>query len=110
NAGPLFHATAQFVGKHVSDSGPQAKPLQEIAHALRYVPFGQPYAVVLQRVSELLLNPHDRIERVHRALWNQGNPGQPYLAHVFFGKRYQVDTAQPYLASGDPTRGVERAR
>ncbi len=36
--------------KHISDFGPQTNPLQEIVHALRYVPFGQPYAVVLQRI------------------------------------------------------------
>ena len=34
-----------------------------------------PYIVVLQRVSDLLFDPHDRIQRVHRALRNQGDLG-----------------------------------
>ena len=37
---------------NMSATGPQTKPAQEITHALRYIPFGQPYAVILQHVSE----------------------------------------------------------
>ena len=109
DAGPLLHAPAQLVGKHGGDLRPQADRVQEIPHALVELAPGHHHPVIPQGVGDLLLDPHHRVQRVHRSLGNQGDARQPHLAHLLVGEGHHVDAVQPDLTGFDPSGRLDHA-
>ena len=54
-----------------------------------------------QRISYLVPDAHDRVERIHRALRHQGKRTQPDASHLSFGQPEYVDSVQQDLALFD---------
>ena len=51
----------------------------------------------------------DRVERVHRALGDEGDLGQPVPAHLLFGEGEEIDAVEQDLAADDLTGRLDQA-
>ncbi len=69
----------------------------------------RPLAVGSHRVDELLADAHHRVERVHRALRDQGDLAEAEPAHLLVREPCQVHVAQEDLAALDAPGGMEEA-
>ena len=63
--------------------------------------------VGLEHVDELVADPHDRVEHVHRALEDQRDVAPAHLAQLLLGHSHEVLAAEQDLAAGDRRRGLQ---
>ena len=85
---------------------PQPNPCQEIAGGLTQLFLGNALVigkVVDNAISELPLNPHDRVQRVHGTLRDQGQFGKACLPHLVLGECCKVPIVESHTAPGNVT-------
>jgi hypothetical protein len=70
---------------------------------------GQPHPVVAHPEQQLLLDPLDRIERIHRPLGDQRDLRQPRLPHLLLVELQEIDPVEDDLAVLDPAGRFDQA-
>ena len=109
HAHALLHAAAQLVGKHTRHTGIQPHMLQQELYLGAELALALVIAMVLQAVDDLVLDAHDRIERVHRCLRHQRNIVEAGQAHLFLVQLEQIATVEDDLALDDAARRPDQA-
>ena len=66
--------------------------------------------MVVETVADLLFDPQDGVERVHRPLGDERDLGQPHLPHLLLVETEQVDAVEEHLAAFDPPRRSDQAQ
>ena len=102
DADPLFHATAQLVREHVGDSGFEPNLLEQVGYVAGRLGVALAYAVVAQPEQNLVLDPLDGVERVHRPLRHHRDLGEAHPPHLLLVKREQIGLAEQHRARLDP--------
>ncbi len=103
DADALLHPAAQLVWVHVRDAFAESDRLHELGDTRLDVLSSAARIVRPDRVAKLMLDAHDRIERVHGALRNQRDSGEAGQPHLLIRQSQQIAVAQENLATFNPT-------
>jgi hypothetical protein len=109
DARPLLHAAGELVGEHAGDLGPEAHAPEEAREApVELPPRGQD-PVVPERVRDLVADREHGVQRVHRSLRDEGDPGQAEPPHLVLGERHEVPAVEPDLPGLDAAGRLDQA-
>jgi hypothetical protein len=85
HANPLLHAATELVRKHLLHLPPKPDTMQQLMDPFLERLARHMQTVVAETIANLLLHPHHRIERIHRALGHQRDPGESHPPHLLLG-------------------------
>ncbi len=109
DADPLLHAAAELVGIHVGYLRAEANAVEQFPDAVIEGARRELDIMILQAIPELRLDPGHGIERIHRALGDEGDPSQAHPAHSLDRKIDEVDAIQQHLTAFDTARWPDQA-
>src|SRR5579884_2488073 len=101
NTDTLLHAAAQLVRKQVQDVRLQTYRAEQLGEPIRELTLALPIRMRFDPIEYLILDPHNRIKRVHRSLGNEGDLRQANLPDLLLGKITQRHVTKPDLAADD---------
>ena len=103
DADPLLHAARKLMRVEPRGVWRQADARQRRVGALPKVGLRRVGLVGQDAVPELILDPHDRVERVHGALGDVGDAGEAGEPHLLLVELQHVGAGQHDLAACDTT-------
>ena len=109
NADPLLHPAGKLVRIQRPGMLGQSHPRECVG---KPCPQGVPFRAALvrnDRVLELVLDPHHRVQGVHRALRNVADATQPRPAHPVFRKRQHVLVPEANRAAAHESRTCQHS-
>ena len=93
NADALFHAAAQFVRMEFANGSRQPHQSQHLINVVVHAVGGPVPLVRSKNVTQLMLDFHHRVKRVHRPLRDQGQVTPAHSSHLCLVEVQQVRTA-----------------